>query len=165
MKTETIQEIINFLCQELGGDWFLTGGALVRLKFDSSRGTEDLDFVRINHPTLSDEAAKDIFFRWLMNKNLGPEWVNSAVEPFVKEVPNWQKETVLIEKGSKGRIFRPNQTLFIYLKLKRGSEIDFNDILIAKKKCSEKFDEKKFLSWADEKLKNKFLKFRDSLGL
>ncbi len=53
MDSQKIDEILKYLCNELGGDWFLTGGALVRIAFDPSRGTEDVDFVRIRHPSLS----------------------------------------------------------------------------------------------------------------
>lgn len=148
MESKTIEEVLAFLCENLGGDWLLTGGALVRLNFDENRGTEDLDLVRIRHPELSDEAAKNQLFKWLIQRGLGPEWVNSAVEPFVREVEEWDREVVLLRDGPRGKIFRPCLTLFVYLKLRRGSEIDLADIQKAAENCVERFDEAKFLTWA-----------------
>lgn len=165
MDSTQVTEILDFICDHLGGDWFLTGGALVRLYFDETRGTEDVDLVKLQHPSLSDEAAKNKLFRWLIDRGLGPEWVNSAVEPFVQEVPTWKKETVLIRSGSKGNIYRPSLTLFVYLKLRRGTEIDVLDIKKAIPHCKERFDENKFLKWANEKVKKKFLENRSALGL
>lgn len=156
METKTIEEILSYLCEELGGDWFLTGGALVRLIFDADRGTEDVDLVRIRHSELSDEAAKNQLFRWLIDRELGPEWVNSAVEPFVREVPGWESEVVLFRSGAKGRVLRPTITLFVYLKLRRGTEIDLLDIEKAISKCPEKLDEARLLAWGNARVNERF---------
>lgn len=160
-----VDEILTYLCEELGGDWLITGGTLVRLEFDSNRGTEDVDLVRLRHSTLSDEAAKTQLFRWLIDRGLGPEWVNSAVEPFVREVPEWEKETLILREGRKGRLFRPNLTLFIYLKLRRGTEIDLQDISKAIPSCPEGFDEKKLNRWSNPQVIARFARFRGQFGL
>lgn len=160
MDATRLQQILDYLCDELGGDWLIVGGALVRLLFDGTRGTEDLDLVRLNHPNLSDEGAKAHLFRWLIQNGLGPEWVNSAVEPFVREVTTWQSEIVLVRTGSKGKIFRPTLTLFVYLKLRRATDVDLLDIKKAIPKCPEGFDEKKFALWADQKLNSRLELFK-----
>jgi hypothetical protein len=165
MESKTIDGVLTYLCEELGGDWFLTGGTLVRLNFDASRGTEDIDLVRIRHQTLSDDVAKDRLFQWLIARGLGPEWVNSAVEPFVREVPDWEKNVILLRSGSRGNIFRPNLTLFVYLKIRRGTEVDITDISKAVAACSEGFDEKLFRSWSSSAVANRFEKYRQRLGL
>jgi hypothetical protein len=165
MDSKQLEDILTYLCEELGGDWLLTGGALVRHEFDAQRGTEDVDLVRFASREMSDEAAKTLLFKWLIARGLGPEWVNSAVEPFVKEVPNWSRETVLIRAGSKGNILRPNLSLFTYLKFRRGTEIDILDVQKALPKCPEGFDEPKFLSWADAKTSARFRAFRKKLGI
>jgi hypothetical protein len=165
MESKTIDEILNYLCEELGGEWLITGGSLVRLSFDAQRGTEDLDLVRISHKDLSDDAAKNQLFKWLIARGLGPEWVNSAVEPFVQEISDWKSELVFFKKGAKGIIFRPNLTLFIYLKLRRGTEIDLLDIQKAIPKCPEGFNESKFLKWSNPELNKKFFNVRSRLRL
>jgi hypothetical protein len=40
MDSKRLDEILAYLCEDLGGDWLLTGGALVRHEFDASRGAE-----------------------------------------------------------------------------------------------------------------------------
>jgi hypothetical protein len=165
MESKTLDEILNYLCESIGGDWLLTGGSLVRLSFDASRGTEDVDLVRLRHPTLSDEAARNELFRWLIARGLGPEWVNTAVEPFVKEVAGWERELVLLRQGSVGALFRPNLTFFAYLKLRRGTSIDLEDVRKAVRKCPEGFDEAKFRGWASEELWARFQGERINLGI
>ncbi|MDR3608289.1 MAG: hypothetical protein P4M08_13040 [Oligoflexia bacterium] len=165
LSSKALDEIIAYLCDEIGGDWLLAGGALVRLEFDAERGTEDVDLVRVSHPELSDEMAKHTLFKWLIARGSGPEWVNSAVEPFVREVPNWQNELVFVRAGRKGRILRPTLTLFAYLKLRRGTDIDLSDIRAAVAKCPEGFDERKFRLWADLKTLSRFEQHRAALGL
>lgn len=165
IEANRTQEILKYLCNELGGDWLLTGGALVRLKFDGNRATEDIDLMKISHPTLSDEVTRNELFRWLMKHGLGPEWVNAAVEPFVREAKGWENELVLLEEGSRGRVFRPSLTLFVYLKLRRGTAIDIADLKVAAASCAEKFDESKFSHWADKKTKDRFIKNRVVLGI
>ncbi len=165
MEASTQEEILRYLLDEVGGDWFLTGGGLVRMSFDASRGTEDLDLVKISHSEQSDDSAKQMLYRWLIDRGFGPEWINSAVEPFVREVSDWQKETVLARTGEKGRLFRPTITLFVYLKLRRGTEIDIGDIQKAAQKCAEPFDEKLLLSWGNPKVAERYQKQAPQLGL
>jgi hypothetical protein len=165
IESKTLQEVLTYLKDELGGDWLLTGGSLVRLGFDSSRGTEDIDLVRIRHPEFSDEKSRNELFQWLLKRGLGPEWVNTAVEPFVREVPSWERELVRLQSGTRGQIFRPNLTLFVYLKLRRGSEIDLGDIRTVAPQCPEGFDEARFMSWADQKLQTRFRAQRSALGI
>ena len=153
MDIHQIDSILKFLCDELGGDWFLTGGSLVRLEFDAQRGTEDMDLVRIRDELQSEERSRTRLFQWLMQNQLGPEWVNTAVEPFVKRVPNWENEVIELRSGKLGRVFRPNLTLFIYLKLGRGTSADWKDIEKAIPHCPEGFNWNKFESWATEKIR------------
>jgi len=165
MDEVIIKEVVAYLCNDLGGDWFLTGGSLVRLKFDDTRGTEDMDFVQISHFNLSEVSAKNELYKWLIKKGLGPEWINDAVEPFVRQVSDWKNELVEIESGLVGKVFRPNLTLFVYLKLNRASDIDLKDILIVAPQCHEGFDEKKFRTWVDQKILNRFEKHRRQIGI
>lgn len=166
MNASQVQKIVDYLADDLGGDWFLTGGALVQLAFNPTRGTEDLDFVRISHPELSDEASRNQLYQWLMRNGLGPEWVNPAVEPFVREVSGWQQEVILLKQGRSGRVLRPNLTLFVYLKLRRGTSIDLADIHEVAPKCPEGFHQKKFGSWciSHPEMRERFEKVAESLA-
>lgn len=165
MDSLTIETILDYLRNELGGDWLLTGGSLVRLSFDASRGTEDVDLMRIAHPSLSDEASRNALFRWLIARGLGPEWVNSTVEPFVREVSEWRDEIVPLLDGPKGRIFRPTLTLFAHLKLRRGTDVDLADIRAAARSCPEGFDQAKFRRWSDPDTWARYLSSKAALGL
>ncbi|MGK5088937.1 hypothetical protein WDW86_15370 [Bdellovibrionota bacterium FG-2] len=144
---------------------FLTGGSLVKFEFESGRATEDIDIVRIRHDTLSDEASRNELYRWLIQRGSGPEWVNTAVEPFLNEVPDWKKEVVLIRNGSAGNIFRPSLTLFIFLKLRRGTPIDFQDIGHAIKHCPEGVEINKLKLWGSAPICEKYRKIAVSFGL
>jgi hypothetical protein len=158
--------ISEHLCENLGGDWLLTGGTLVRLLFDAGRGTEDIDLARVAHPELSPERALTELYLFLRTLGLGPEIVNAAVEPFVHEVPDWRGELVTIRQGARGRIFRPTLTLFSYLKLRRGTPIDLEDIRAAVRYCgAAEFDAGKFARWADAELAGRFARVRLQLGL
>ena len=165
MEVKDVEEILDYLANTLGGDWLLTGGALVRLSFDASRGTEDVDLARMGHPHLSGDALLNQFYQWLIARGHGPEWVNTAVEPFLHEVPQWREETVVLKVGSKGKLFRPNLTLFTYLKIRRGTEIDLEDIRRARAQCPETFDETQFRKWAQKETLARFESSRAALGL
>jgi hypothetical protein len=65
MEAKLLEQILTYLGEELGGEWLLTGGSLVR----------------IGHPSLSDEAARNALFRWLIDRGLGPEWVTRRSNP------------------------------------------------------------------------------------
>lgn len=147
METKEVEEILSHICQEIGGDWLLAGGALVKIEFDSTRGTEDIDIMRLNHPTLSDEATRNLLFKWLIQRGSGPEWVNPALEPFVREADGWENQIILLREGKKGKVFRPTLTLFAFLKLRRGTDIDIRDILKAIPHCPEGFDLMTFKKW------------------
>ena len=42
-----LEEILETLTDTVGGDWLLAGGSLVRLVFDDTRSTEDVDIARM----------------------------------------------------------------------------------------------------------------------
>jgi len=93
------------------------------------------------------------------------EWVNTAVEAFLNEVPSWQKHVVKIRSGLKGKIFRPTITLFVYLKFRRGTAIDVKDVAAALKACKEPFNKEELFSWKSETVIKNFEKYKSDLGL
>ena len=156
MDTSDIEKILNYLCQELGGEWLIAGGSLVRLAFDSSRGTEDLDLMRVKDSAQSNDASRNKLYQWLIARGLGPEWVNDAMEPFVREADGWEGQLVLLREGTKGKIYRPSLTLFVFLKLRRGTDIDIEDIKKAIPFCKEGFDPSVFKKWNHPNVKKNF---------
>ena len=146
----------------------LAGGSLVQLMFDSQRGTQDIDLINIRHARLSEIPLQTELFLLAKSLGLTPENVNSAISFFVRQVPEWQTQIVLIREGKEGRVYRPTLTLFVYLKLGRGSEIDFQDIAAAVKSCGvAEFDEALLQSWckSPSTVYQKFQTIRARLGL
>jgi hypothetical protein len=43
MEISKIRKILDELCQTIGGDWLLVGGALLQLEINGNRATEDID--------------------------------------------------------------------------------------------------------------------------
>ncbi len=77
------------------------------------------------------------------------EAVNSASDFFLRRVPGWQEELRLLKRGKKGKIFRPSPTLFVFLKLCRGTEADVADCRTVLKKGA-RLEKRKFERWVDE---------------
>jgi hypothetical protein len=149
MEISKVHKILEELCQTIGGDWLLVGGALVQIEFDEQRGTEDIDLALISSSDKSEAVLQNELFRFSMNElQIGPESVNLAVTPFLNDLSGWREECQLLRAGAAGNIYRPNLTLFIALKMKRASSIDLSDIREALKNwSSSELDEKKLQSW------------------
>ena len=149
MESSKISKILEFLCQNVGGDWLLVGGALVQIELSSERATEDIDLALISHPTKSEAVAQNELFQYSMQQlQIGPESVNLAVMPFLNGFLGWQTECKILKSGTNGNIFRPNLTLFIALKLGRASAIDLKDIRLALEKFPrEELNETRLKEW------------------
>ena len=55
------------------------------------------------------------------------EVVNSAVDYFIRRIPQWNREVEVLRKGSKATIYRPTPTMFLLFKIARLSEQDLDD--------------------------------------
>lgn len=118
-----IERVIKAVADELDGDWLLVGGALVALWLEPRRVTEDIDIV-------GNTADSRLRLMQLIDRlGLPVEAVNSAADFFVHRIAGWQREVELFRQGARGRILRPNATLFLLLKLRRLSERDLDDCL------------------------------------
>jgi hypothetical protein len=149
MEISKIRKILDELCQTIGGDWLLVGGALVQIEFNEQRATEDIDLALIASSGKSEAVLQTELFRFSMNAlQIGPESVNLAVTPFLNDIPGWRDECKLLQAGAAGNIYRPTLTLFIALKMKRASSIDLSDIREALKHWpSNELNEMKLQSW------------------
>lgn len=149
MDTAKIHKVLDRLCQNIGGDWLLVGGALVQIEMDGGRATEDIDLAFMGHSSKSVTSLQNELFQFSMQElEIGPESLNLAVSFFLDQIPNWQKECQILVSGSVGNVFRPSLTLFIALKLNRASTIDLQDIRVALKKLPAiELDENKLRAW------------------
>jgi hypothetical protein len=149
MEISKIRKILEELCQTIGGDWLLVGGALVQIEFNEQRATEDIDLALIASSSKSEAVLQTELFRYSMNElQIGPESVNLAVTPFLNDISGWRDECKRLQVGVAGNIYRPSLTLFIALKMKRASSIDLSDIREALNHWpSDELDEKKLQSW------------------
>jgi hypothetical protein len=166
MDNEKIEAILDEVCQKIGGDWLLVGGCLVQLEYDGARATEDIDLVHVSDPTKSAVKAQDELFKAAFQLGLDPESVNSAASFFVSELPGWEGELREWRHGPAGRVLKPSLTLFVALKLARGSDIDLQDIASAvRKEGRGAFHEGRFRALTNAKIQAKFDLRRARFGL
>jgi hypothetical protein len=125
LDARRVEEIVAALCDRVGGDWLLIGGALVALWVEPRRMTEDVDLVSMRgHP--DDRLA---LMQLAADLGLPIEAVNSAADFFVRRIPGWARDVEPFRHGARGRVFRPSPTLFLLLKLSRLSPTDLEDCL------------------------------------
>jgi hypothetical protein len=53
---ENLNLALDYLCQNFGGQWLLLGGSLIRFDVDSTRGTHDIDLVRLDLESISEKT-------------------------------------------------------------------------------------------------------------
>ncbi|GMV42392.1 MAG: hypothetical protein AMXMBFR64_41080 [Myxococcales bacterium] len=121
-----LEAFIRTAADRLHGRWLLVGGAAAALWLTPRRTTEDVDLVGLDDPSqrmqlleLADAAGLPV------------EAVNSAADFFVRAVPGWDRDLVVLATGPRATIFRPSATLFLLLKVRRLSEVDLADCLAA----------------------------------
>ncbi len=149
---DKVSLLLDDLCQNVGGEWLLLGGALALHLFESKRITHDIDIVPIKDQV--GPLDLKILFERAKLLSLSPEQVNSAVLHFLEECEGWQKHLVCVQKGQKGKIFRPSLSLYMALKLNRGTAIDVEDVERAINYCPKtEFQDAYFQVWANAKAK------------
>jgi hypothetical protein len=114
--------ILQRMVDEVPGDWLLIGGALAAMWSSARRTTQDIDLV-----PLTDAASRNRLLAFAEAAALPVEALNSAADFFVRRIPGWDQDLVLLHQGSCGRVFRPKAGVFLRLKLARLSEQDLED--------------------------------------
>jgi len=166
LEAAKVEALLEDICQNVGGEWLLLGGSLVQLEYDGGRATDDIDLLSLGHPELSETRTQDELFKAAIRLGMDAESVNSAARFFLDETPGWQTEIQAWKKGVKGAVYKPTLTLFIILKLKRGTDIDLRDIEFAvKKEGVSAFSQERFEKLADEKVRALFVIQRARFGL
>lgn len=120
-----IERFLARAADRLEGDWLLVGGAAAAVWFAPDRVTEDIDLVG----RAGTNAERLRLLEVAEEEGLPVEAVNSAADFFVRRVPRWDAEGVVICRGATATIRRPTATTFLLLKLGRLSEQDLDDCL------------------------------------
>jgi hypothetical protein len=122
---ERIRRFLVRAGDDLAGEWLLVGGAAAAVWFASDRTTEDIDLV-------GKEGTNSERLRLLEvaeEEGLPVEVVNSTADYFVRRVPGWDREVVVLHRGRSATIHRPTATMFLLFKLGRLGEQDLDDCL------------------------------------
>ena len=65
------------------------------------------------------------------------EVVNSAADFYVRRVPEWNREVVVLRQGASAKILRPTATMYMLFKLARLGEQDFDDCMALLAWCDD----------------------------
>jgi hypothetical protein len=120
-----IEQFLSRAADALDGEWVLIGGAAAAVWFSPERTTEDIDLVgsrgtnaeRLRLMEVADAAGLPV------------EAVNSAADFYVRRVPDWNREVVMLRHGTSATIYRPTATMFLLFKIGRLGEQDLDDCL------------------------------------
>ncbi len=124
ITSEQYQNFIGRVVDELDGDWLVIGGSLLAMINSEYRVTSDIDICPIGEMT----NEKRLHLMDIADQlKLPIEAINPAADFFVRQIPNWKSSIVLMKKGKKGQLYRPDIELYYNLKLSRMSESDIED--------------------------------------
>ncbi|MBC7385828.1 MAG: hypothetical protein H7301_06670 [Cryobacterium sp.] len=150
MEAAKVDALLEDLCQTVGGKWLLLGGSVGPLESGGNRALEELDLLSISHPKLSAVDAQAELVIAATRIGLDPKTLNTSARFFLEGIKNWQNQILVSRRGPKGIIYKPSLTLFTVLKLKRGTELDMQDIEQAvKNEGVDAFAQTQFLQMAD----------------
>ncbi len=126
LPSAVVKKLVIGAGKSLSGDWVLVGGALLLYLGASERVTEDIDLVPAGEMANSDQLK---LFGLAEELGLPVEAVNSAAGFFLKKIKGYRSALELLHEGPGARIFRPNATLYLRLKIPRMSESDLADCM------------------------------------
>lgn len=122
---DRVRAFLALAGERLDGEWLLIGGAAAAAWFAHSRTTEDIDMIGLGGTQQERFALMEL----AAEAALPIEAVNSAADFFVRRIDDWREHLVVLHRGSRATIYRPDATLFVLLKLSRLSEVDLGDCL------------------------------------
>ena len=123
-RTRT-EQFLQLAADRLDGEWLLIGGGAAAAWFAAGRTTEDLDLIGLANTQDERYALMEL----ATEAGLPVEAVNSAGGFFVRRIPDWKAHLVVLLRGGRATIYRPDATLFLLLKISRLSEVDLGDCL------------------------------------
>jgi hypothetical protein len=122
---DRIRAFVALAADRLEGEWLLVRGAAAAAWFAPGRATEDIDLVCLD----AAQAGRLALMQLAAEASLPIEAVNSTADYFVRRIDGWREHLVVLHRGARATIFRPDVTLFVLLKLGRLSEVDLDDCL------------------------------------
>ncbi len=141
MNPRTLKKFIEIASDRLTGEWVVIGGTVLPILGVEYRVTLDIDLIRIREK----EGNSDSLILMEIAEQIGLpiEAVNQAGAYFFSKVENANDHLVILRKGSKCTIYRPDVWLYIALKLGRFTETDLEDCLFMIKHLDEEFQSQK----------------------
>lgn len=127
ITSDQYQNFIGRVVDELEGDWLVIGGSLLAMINSEYRVTSDIDICPIDEMT----NEKRLHLMDIADQlKLPIEAINPAADFFVRQIPHWKSSIVLLKKGKKGQLYRPDIELYFKLKFSRLSESDVEDCIL-----------------------------------
>jgi len=122
MNQKVLKKFLRIASEELTGEWVLIGGTVLPALGIDYRATTDIDFI-----CLEENQRRDLLKLMHIAEKLGS--INQAGAYFLEKISDYKNNLVLLQKTNKLKIYRPNITLYIQLKIARMSEADLSDCL------------------------------------
>jgi hypothetical protein len=141
MNSRTLKKFVEIASDRLIGEWVVIGGTVLPILGVDHRVTLDIDFIRIHEKESNADSL--ILMEIAEQMGLPIEAVNQAGAYFFSKVENAIDHLVILKKGSRCTIYRPDVWLYIALKLGRFTETDLEDCLVMIKHLDEEFQSQK----------------------
>lgn len=123
---KAVKKFISKAEVKLDGDWVVIGSTVLSLLGDESRFTVDIDFIPMNAKGNADSIA---LMGLAEELGLPVESVNTSGAYFLERISNYRDDLVLVAEKNSFKLYRPNNTLYIILKLGRFADKDLDDCL------------------------------------
>src|SRR4051812_21477644 len=116
---KVLKKLIQLAGDRLEGKWVLLGGTLLPALGVEYRVTTDIDLVGLG----ASEQAQTLALMGLSEElGLPVETINQAAGYFLMKLRPFDEHLLILHKGKKAEIYRPDLFLFLMLKIARFSE-------------------------------------------
>jgi len=138
MNVKTLRKFIEIASERLTGEWMVIGGTVLPALGIEHRATVDIDFINVRLK----ETNADALMLMEIAEQLGlpVESINQAGAYFFSKVDDASRHLVVLKKGKKCTIYRPDVWLFVKLKLGRFTETDLQDCMAMIQNFPEEFE-------------------------
>lgn len=124
LTRDLLERFLRIAGDRLTGDWVLMGGTVLTVVGITHRVTLDIALAGPEGATNAETLA---LMEIAQSLGLAPETINQAGALFLRRVPGWQDDLVLLHRGATAAIHPPGVTLLVLLKLGRLGEADLAD--------------------------------------